>query len=435
MGRTVLVLGGGIAGLQVALDLAERGHQVHVVEREISVGGRAAQWDRIFPSNESTLGMLSARMLDAVYHPNIKVHTRSELRSLSRTDGGFRAVVFEKSMHVDIALCTMCYECIRVCPAKKEDEFNFGLGKRKAIRTLFPEAQPRMTAIDESICVYFLKGKCRLCERFCEPNAIRFDDDIPDRTLELNVQAVIIATGIDPQMGSAVEQYGYGRVPNVLTASEFERLLAPTGPTKGRLERLTDHALPRRLAWIVLPAAGHPEAEEISLLYAAKEARFAKERLPDAQVRVFSTFRRTLRPERQRYLDEQAAAGVESVERGVIGAEELPSSKTVQLRFSSGAETGEEADLVVLVHPMVPRADAAKLAVLLGLETIPPGYFAAPKVTGDRAGLFIAGACGAPMDIQDTIKDASGTAARVSLYLASLGAPAAPAQAAAAVVA
>lgn len=429
MARSVLVLGGGVAGLQVALDLADRGHQVHLVEREISIGGRAAQWDRIFPSNESTLGMLSARMLDAVYHPNIKVHTRSELRSLQRVDGGFRAVVFEKSMHVDPALCTMCYECIRVCPAKKEDEFSFGLGKRKAIRTFYPEAEPRVTAIDESICVFFLRGRCRLCERFCEPNAIRFDDDIPDRTLELTVHAVVVATGIDPQMGPAVEQYGYGRVPNVLTASEFERLLTPTGPTRGRLERLTDHQLPGRIAWIVLPVSGQPEAEELSLLYAAKEARFAKEHIPEGRMRIFATFKRTLQPERQRYLEAQAKAGVEFVDRGVVGTEELSATKTVALRFSSGVEGTEEADLVILVHPIVPRAEAPKLAELLGLETTPAGYFATPKAAGETAGLFVAGACGSPMDIQDAIKDASSTAARISLYLAGLSAPRGQAQA------
>ncbi|MFC2008204.1 FAD-dependent oxidoreductase, partial [Chloroflexota bacterium] len=226
-----LVVGGGIAGIQAALDIADSEHKVYLVEKESSIGGHMIQLDTTFPTLDCSECILTPKMTFAGSHPYIELMTYSEVESVSGYIGNFKVTIRKKPRYVDEAKCNGCGECIEKCPWRVPSEFNLGLGKRKAIYTPFPQAVPNVPIIDKEHCAYFIKGTCRACERFCQTKAIDFEQ--VDRLVEVEVGAIIIATGYDPFDASLKPEYGYGVYPNVITGLELERLLSPAGPTQG----------------------------------------------------------------------------------------------------------------------------------------------------------------------------------------------------------
>jgi heterodisulfide reductase subunit A len=229
--KTVMVVGGGIAGIQAALDLAEMGVEVFLVEQKPSIGGRMAQLDKTFPTNDCAMCILSPKLVEAGSNRNIHIIANAELQSVEGEAGNFHAHVLKRARYVDETRCTGCGICMSKCPVRIPDEYNMGLNKTKCIRIPFPQAVPAVPIISKENCIYMQKGKCRICEKFCEEKVIDYEQK--DILLDLEVGSIILAVGSQEFDAKLKGEYSYGTSPNVLTSIEFERLLSASGPTQG----------------------------------------------------------------------------------------------------------------------------------------------------------------------------------------------------------
>ena len=282
----VLVVGAGISGMQAALDIAEKGYHVIMIEKSATIGGNMVKLDKTFPTNDCSICTSAPKMVEVARHPNITLITYAELSRLDGEIGNFKARIFRKSRYVDPDKCTGCDDCVPVCPIEVTNPFEQKLAKRKAIYIEFPQAVPIVYTIDADVCI-----SCGACERVCEPGAISFLEKSED--IEVNVGSVIVATGYE--LFEPLEmrrEYGYGKYPNVITAMQFERLLSSFGPTDGKLRRPSDGHKPNSIAWIQCVGSrskqlGFPYCSRVCCMYATKEASIAKEQEPDMDVSVF----------------------------------------------------------------------------------------------------------------------------------------------------
>ncbi|MBS1115699.1 MAG: 4Fe-4S ferredoxin, iron-sulfur binding domain protein [candidate division NC10 bacterium] len=421
--KKALVVGGGIAGIQAALDIAEAGYQVTLVERTPSIGGRMAQFDKTFPTLDCAACILTPKMVECASNPNIRIVSYAEVEEVSGYVGNFAVKIRRRARGVDMEKCTGCGVCYEKCPVKVSAEFESGMGKRKAIYVPFPQAVPNVPVIDREHCTYYLKGRCRLCEKFCQPGAVNFDQQ--DEILAETFGAIVMATGFDTWDQSAVGEYGGGQIPDVISGLQFERLVNASGPTGGKVLRPSDHTEPKTVVFVACvgsrdPAHGHPYCSKVCCMYTAKHALLLKEKVPDAKAYIF-------------YMDIRAnGKGYEEFVQRVV---ERYDATYVRGRVSRiypldghlvvmGADTllgrpvEVHADMVVLATAMQPRADAREMARRLGVSTDQDNWFseAHPKLRPVEvltSGVFLAGACQYPKDIPDTVAQASGAAAKV----------------------
>ncbi|MBN1955616.1 MAG: CoB--CoM heterodisulfide reductase iron-sulfur subunit A family protein [Anaerolineae bacterium] len=425
-----LIIGAGIAGIQAALDIADAGYPVYLVEREPSVGGRMAQLDKTFPTLDCSSCILTPKMVDVGQHPNIRLMTYAEVVSVSGEKGAFRALVRKKPRYVDEEKCTGCGACAEACRMHGRiiDTFNQGLGMRASIYVPFPQAVPLIYTVDPEACLYLTRGKCGntfKCKDACPADAIDFEQK--EKLVELDVATVIVATGFDLVDPATKPEFGYGVYPNVLTGLEFERLSSASGPTAGKI--VLDGKEPEDVVFIHCvgsrdPHGGIPYCSRICCMYTAKHAHLVRDRLPDARITVFYIDMRAFGKGYEEFYDRVKHEGVlyrrgepsEVYRRGeklVVRAEDTLLRRTVEV----------EADMVVLATAVVPRADEAQLAESLSLERSPEGFFreAHPKirpVESSRAGFFLAGCCQGPKDIPDTVAQAKAAAASAMVVLA-----------------
>ena len=289
--QSVAVVGGGIAGIQASIDLANMGFRVYLVEQTPSIGGRMAQLDKTFPTNDCSMCILAPKMIECAGHENVELLTYTELAEVRGTEGDFKVTVRRKPRYVDLTKCTGCGECTEKCPRRVPDEFNVGLDKRKAIYLPFPQAVPRKVTIDEEACLYLTKGRCRVCEEVCQAGAIDFEQQ--EEILELEVGALLLATGFDPFDPAALKEYGYGKIENVITGLEYERLICASGPTGGHLERPSDGKVPGAIAFIQCVGSRDvnykPYCSSVCCMHATKEAILANEHYPDLKSFIFYT--------------------------------------------------------------------------------------------------------------------------------------------------
>ncbi len=421
--KRALVIGGGIAGIQAALDIADAGYHVTLVERTPSIGGRMAQYDKTFPTLDCAACILTPKMVECASNPNIRIVTHAEVESVSGYVGNFEVTVRRRARSVDLEKCTGCGICYEKCPIKVPSEFDGGLGTRKAIYVPFPQAVPNVPVIDRERCTYYLRGKCKLCEKFCTIGAVRFDET--DDVFTEKVGAIVAATGFDVWDQSAAGEYGAGQYPDVISGLQFERLANASGPTAGKILRPSDHTEPKTVVFVACvgsrdPAHGHPYCSKVCCMYTAKHALLLKEKVPDAKAYIF-------------YMDIRAnGKGYEEFVQRVV---ERYDATYVRGRVSriypldghlvvQGADTllGKQvevrADMVVLATAMQPRTDAKEIARRLGLSTDQDNWFteAHPKLRPVEvltSGIYLAGACHYPKDIPDTVAQASGAAAKV----------------------
>jgi heterodisulfide reductase subunit A len=421
--KKALVVGGGIAGIQAALDIAEAGYQVTLVERTPSIGGRMAQFDKTFPTLDCAACILTPKMVECGSNPSIRILSYAEVEAVSGYVGNFEVKIRRRARSVDMEKCTGCGVCYEKCPVKVSSEFEAGMGTRKAIYVPFPQAVPNVPVIDREHCTYYLKGRCKLCEKFCQPGAVNFEEQ--DEILTETFGAIVMATGFDLWDQSALGEYGGGQVPDVISGLQFERLVNASGPTGGKVLRPSDGREPKTVVFVACvgsrdPAHGHPYCSKVCCMYTAKHALLLKEKVPDAKAYIF-------------YMDIRAnGKGYEEFVQRVV---ERYDATYVRGRVSriypldghlvvKGADTllGKpvevHADMVVLATAMEPRADAKEMARKLGMSTDQDRWFteAHPKLRPVEvltAGVYLAGACHYPKDIPDTVAQASGAAAKV----------------------
>ncbi len=424
--RRALVLGGGIAGIQAALDLADFGIPVVLVESSPSLGGRMAQLDKTFPTLDCSSCILTPKMVEVATHPSIRLLTYSEVESVEGYVGNFKVLVRRKARSVDEQRCTGCGECLSKCPAKVPSEFDLGLGTRGAIYVPFPQAVPNVPVIDRQSCLYFTRGRCRICQRACPAGAIDYQQE--DRLESYEVGAIVVATGYDQFDPAAYGEYAYRASPNVITGLEFERLVSSTGPTGGRILTPGGGREPQRVVFIKCVGSrdeqrGASYCSKTCCMYVAKQAILLKEKLPRCEVYVFYMDVRAAGKDYEEFYLRAREMGVQYV-RGRV-ARVFPHGDRLRIRAEDtliGRRLELEADLVVLASAMVPRPDARQVARKLGIAANQHGFFseAHPKlrpVETHTAGIFLAGAAQGPKDIPDSVAQAGAAASKAAALL------------------
>jgi heterodisulfide reductase subunit A len=430
--QSVLVIGGGIAGMQASIDLAEMGFKVYLVEKSPSIGGRMAQLDKTFPTNDCSICILAPKMADCNDHPNVNVITCSEVKEVKGKAGDFKVKVLKKARLVDEKKCTGCGQCAEKCPTKVPDEFNMGLGTRKAAYLYFLQAVPRVALIDRDHCVRITKGptkdgkpRCGICIDVCQAGAIDFEQK--DEELELNVGAIVVATGFDPYDPSPLTEYGYGRFKNVITALEFERVICASGPTGGHLKRLSkDSKEPKKIAFIQCVGSRDVNYNKycaaVCCMHSTKEAILSREHDPEVQSFIFYT---DIRASGKGFQDYVARAereyGVTYI-RGRVGKIDEDSDENLVVHYADTLAREVktmQVDLVVLATCLVPRKEAVELARVIGIQVDENEFFRSDPFSSTEAevpGIFLCGYCQGPKDIPESVTQASAAAMKAAEF-------------------
>jgi len=418
-----LVVGGGIAGIQAALKIADSEHKVYLVEREPSIGGHMAQLDKTFPTLDCSACILTPKMTQVGSHPFIALLTYSEIEEVSGYIGNFKVRIREKARYVDEELCTGCGVCQTKCPWKVDSEFEAGLGKRKAIYTPFPQAVPNIPVIDREHCAYFLSGKCRACEKFCEAKAIDFEQK--DKVIEVEVGSIILATGFNLFDPTPIYAYGYGRLDNVITSLEFERMINSAGPTEGNVV-LKSGSEPESIAIIHCVGSRdekyHEYCSRVCCMHSMKFAHLIKERT-DADVYEFYIDIRSFGKGYEEFYNRILNEGTVFI-RGrpaeITDIAETPEEEgRLIVQFEDtlvGRQSRLPVDMVILSCALEPQPEAEAIARLFNISRSADGFFLErhPKlepVSTMTDGIFLAGCCQGPKDIPDTVAQASAAAA------------------------
>jgi len=426
--RKCLVIGGGIAGIQAALDVADIGHKVILVEKSPTIGGRMAQLSETFPTLDCSQCILTPKMVQVYHHPNIELLAYSEIQSISGYVGNFNVKILKRPTYVDPDKCTLCDDCVHVCPQMVPSEFNEGLAPRKAIYIPFPQAVPPTYTLDENSCLGLHPLRCDKCQVACDPGAI--DYDMVPEIIEEDVGAIIVATGYDQYGIENMAEYGYGINPDVITGLEFERILSASGPTQGQVLRPSDGTVPKDVVFIQCsgsrdPEQHNPHCSKICCMYTAKHALLYKHLVHDGQTYVFyidvraggkdyeEFINRVMEEERILFMRGKVAKVFRRGEKSVVWGVDTLTGKKIEV----------EADLVVLAQAAVPRKDSKEVANMLKIATGPVGFFkeAHPKlrpVESLTAGIFLAGAAQGPKDIPEVVSHASGAASKAAAILA-----------------
>ena len=423
-----LVIGGGVAGIQSALDLADAGHQVYLVEEQASIGGIMAALDKTFPTMDCSICVLGPKMMDIGRHPKIKLLSYSNVEQVSGYVGNFKVKIRRKARFVDEEACTACGKCAEVCPVVLPDEFQQGFSSRKAIHIPFAQAVPSAYLIDMKNCMGNNPVACVKCVEACDKKCI--DLNAKDKFEEIEVGSIIVATGMGVYDPTKLTEYGYGKFENVITTLEFERLICGGGPTDGHLVRPSDYTVPKRIGFIQCVGSrtdnrGNPYCSNVCCMNTVKDSLLILEHYPETEIYVFYMDLRAFGKGFEDLLRRSKEAGVHYV-RGLPG-EITEDSKTRNLILKVENTTISrleeyKLDVVVLSVGMEPKTELKQLATLLNLSQTSDGFLmeAHPKlkpVDAPTPGIFYAGTVEAPKDIKDSVTQAGAAAARSSILL------------------
>ncbi len=427
--KKVLIIGGGVAGIQAALDCADGGIPVIMVEREATIGGKMAKIDKTFPTVDCSACILGPKMVDVAQHPNITLYAYSEIEEISGYVGNFSVRIKKKKSYVDWNKCTGCGLCAEKCPAKARDAFNEGIAKTGAITIAFPQAIPKKAVIAAESCTKLIRGKCGVCAKICPTKAINYD--MEEEYVTEEVGCVVAATGYELMDWTVYQQYGGGRYPDVVTSMQYERMMNASGPTGGHIKRPSDGKEPKSVVFIQCvgsrdPSVGRPYCSGFCCMYTAKQAILTKDHIPDSQSHIFYMDIRApgkMYDEFTRRTTEQYGA---NYIRGRVSAL-YPNGKGQYVVCGADTLLGEQveilADLVVLAVGIEASKGAGHLAEMMRISYDTHGFFmeSHPKlkpVETNTAGVFLAGACQGPKDIPASVAQGSAAAAKVLALLA-----------------
>ena len=428
--KRALVIGGGIAGIQTALDIAEAGFDVDIVEKKPTIGGKMTQIDKTFPTLDCAACILTPKMVDAAQNEKIHIYAYSEIEKVSGFVGNFHVTIRKKARYVDETKCTGCGLCTEKCPQKKvPNEFNLGLDTRRAIYIPFAQAVPKLATIDANYCTMLKTGKCGVCSKVCTAGAIDYKQK--DTFVEEEYGAIVAATGFEPIKLDKYDEFAYSQSPDVVTSLEFERLMNAAGPTGGVLLRPSDKTHPKTIVFVQCVGSrcadgrGKSYCSKICCMYTAKHAMLCREKYPDTDVYVFYIDVRT--PGKN--FDEFYRRAVEEYGvhyvKGMVG-KVVPQGGKLKVQASDllgGRQLHIDADMVVLAAAIEPDKSARPLATMLTASMDTNDFFteAHPKlrpVESPTAGIFLSGTCQGPKDIPETVAQASAAAAKVIGLLA-----------------
>lgn len=425
--KRALVIGGGIAGIQTALDIADAGFEVDIVEKKPTIGGKMAQLDKTFPTLDCAACILTPKMVDVAQHEKIKIYSYSEVTDVKGFVGNFEVTIKKKARYVKEDICTGCGACTEKCPMKKvPNEFNLGMDNRRAIYIPFAQAVPKVATIDADYCNMLKNGKCGVCAKVCTANAI--DYNAKDEFVNEKYGAIVVATGFDPIPMDKFDEYAYSQSKDVITSLEFERLTNAAGPTGGKLLRPSDGEHPHTIVFVQCVGSrceacaekGKEYCSKICCMYTAKHAMLTRDKYPDTDVYVFYIDVRT--PGKN--FDEFYRRAVEEYGvhyvKGMVG-KVVPENGKLKVQASdliAGKQLHIDADLVVLAAAIEPDKSARPLATMLTASMDTNDFFteAHPKlrpVESPTAGVFLSGACQGPKDIPETVSQAGAAASKV----------------------
>ncbi len=419
---SVLVVGGGIAGMQSSLDLAESGFKVYLLEKSSCIGGVMAQLDKTFPTNDCAMCIMAPKLVATGRHPNIELITNSELEKLEGEPGDFKVTITKHPRRVNSEKCTGCGTCAQECPVEAVSEFNEGFVPRSAVHISYPQAVPLTFIIDKEHCI-----GCGICDKMCKAEAIEYDQAEEEKNI--NVGSIILALGFDEFSPGVKKEYGYGIYENVISSIEFERLLSATGPTGGMVLRPSDYDIPKKVAFIQCVGSRDDQCDKtycsaVCCMYSIKEAIIAQEHTEGLSSHIFYMDIRTYGKEFEDYYNRaQDEYKIKFTRSRPASIREDPESKNVFLQYvEDGEPKEEEFDMVVLSVGIDAPKDAGRLSEKLGIN-LNEHNFAATKnfspLSTSRDGIFVCGAFSSPTDIPDTVAQASGAAAKASAIVSS----------------
>jgi len=423
--KRALVIGGGIAGIQTALDIAEAGFEVDIVEKEPTIGGKMAQIDKTFPTLDCAACILTPKMVECAQNEKIHIHSFSEISDVKGFVGNFTVKIKKKARFVDETKCTGCGLCTEKCPMKKvPNEFNMGLDNRTAVYIPFAQAVPKVATIDPNHCLMLKNGKCGVCSKVCSVGAIDYKQQ--DKYIEEKYGAIVVATGFNPIRLDKYDEFAYNQCPDVVTSLELERLMNAAGPNGGTLLRPSDKTHPHKIVFVQCVGSrcddskGKGYCSKICCMYTAKHAMLIREKYPDTEVYVFYIDVRT--PGKN--FDEFYRRAVEQYNvhyiKGMVGKVTPKADGKIDVQASdllSNEQLHIDADMVVLAAAIEPDKTARPLATMLTTQMDTNDFFteAHPKlrpVESATAGIFLSGACQGPKDIPETVAQASAAAAK-----------------------
>ena len=425
--KRALVIGGGIAGIQTALDIADAGFEVDIVEKKPTIGGKMAQLDKTFPTLDCAACILTPKMVDVAQHEKIRIFSYSEVEHVTGFVGNFDVTIKKKARFVKEDVCTGCGLCTEKCPQKKvPNEFNLGMDNRRAIYIPFAQAVPKVATIDADYCTMLKTGKCGVCSKVCTAKAIDYTQK--DEFIEEKYGAIVVATGFNPISMDKFDEFAYSQSKDVITSLEFERLMNAAGPTAGKLVRPSDGVHPHKIVFVQCVGSrcvscaekGKEYCSKICCMYTAKHAMLTRDKYPDTDVTVFYIDVRT--PGKQ--FDEFYRRAVEEYGvhyiKGMVGKVSPEGNKLIVQGSDliANKQLKIEADLVVLAAAIEPDKSARPLATMLTASMDTNDFFteAHPKlrpVESPTAGIFLSGACQGPKDIPETVSQAGAAAAKV----------------------
>ena len=428
--KRALVIGGGIAGIQSALDIAEAGFEVDIVEQSPTIGGNMAKLDKTFPTLDCAACILTPKMVDCAQNEKIDIMTFSEIESVKGFVGNFKVQIRRKARYVDEKKCTGCGECVSKCPSKKGlNEFNMGLNNRPAIYIPFAQAIPNVAIIDPEQCLKLKNGKCGLCQMKCQVKAIDYTQK--DEIIEREYGAIVVATGYKPISLENFNEFGYSSYKDVVTSLELERLMNAAGPTDGHLVRPSNHEEPEVITFIQcvgsrdISGCGKPYCSKICCMYTAKHAMLIREKYPNTKVNVFyidvrtpgknydEFFRRAVEQYGVNYIKGMVGKVYEENGKMMVQGSDLLNNEQIVI----------ESDLVVLAAAIEPNPSVRKIATMVtaSIDTnnfLTEAHAKLRPVESPTAGIFLSGVCQGPKDIPETVSQASACAAKVIGLLA-----------------
>ncbi|HUL39272.1 MAG TPA: CoB--CoM heterodisulfide reductase iron-sulfur subunit A family protein [Methanomassiliicoccales archaeon] len=422
----VMVVGGGISGVQCALDLAESGFKVYLVERKPAIGGIMAQLDKTFPTNDCSMCILSPKLVEVGRNPMITLMTLSEVVKVEGQAPNFTVTVKKHPRYVREDRCVGCGKCAEKCPSKVDNEFESGLSQRKAIYVSYPQAVPLKYSIDAKNCLYLTKNRCGNCKKVCPADAVDFE--MKETIEEVQVGSIVLAPGIQTFDARLKKEYGYGEYKNVLTAIEFERMLSSSGPYQGHVVRPSDGATPKKIAWLQCVGSrdltvGNPYCSSVCCMYALKEAIIAQEHFPELKNTIFFMDIRAVGKEFEDYRARAEKEHGITIHRNVrvASVQENQENKSLNVLYMSPqAVVNEEFDMVVLSTGLVPSPEAKELAKTLGVKTTKYGFAETDiydPLSTNVPGIYVVGAFSAPKDIPQAVAEASGAAAKAGSHV------------------
>ncbi len=425
--KRALVIGGGIAGIQTALDIADAGFEVDIVETKPTIGGKMAQLDKTFPTLDCAACILTPKMVDVAQHEKIKIYSYSEVVDVRGFVGNFEVTIKKKARFVKEDVCTGCGLCTEKCPQKKvPNEFNLGMDNRRAVYIPFAQAVPKVATIDPNYCTMLKTGKCGVCAKVCTANAIDYTQK--DEFVDQKYGAIVAATGFNPISMEKFDEYAYSQSKDVVTSLEYERLMNAAGPTAGKLLRPSDGKHPHKIVFVQCVGSrcaacaekGKEYCSKICCMYTAKHAMLTRDKYPDTDVTVFYIDVRTPGKNFDEFYRRAAEEyGVHYI-KGMVG-KISPEGDKLMVRASdllANKQINMEADMVVLAAAIEPDKSARPLATMLTASMDTNDFFteAHPKlrpVESPTAGVFLSGCCQGPKDIPETVSQAGAAAAKV----------------------